>query len=266
MKIHNENIELKDIDEKQLEEYKKECMKLFPKKKYEMIYMDPPWKYKNIGNGLSNQCHEKYPTMGYEELKELPIKEISEKNCVLFIWSTSPKLPEALELIKAWNFEYKTIFKIWRKVSKKGEPVSVPGWWSRSNNELLLVAAKGSPLKLWKTKNNEPQEYSSIREEHSSKPIEIREQIRNFLKCKKRIEIFARTIDENYDAWGLEVPGFFYENSISKEIKNLKCRDIGIQCEITEKPKKSKDYLHKHKPECQCCICKKIRKREENKK
>ena len=194
---------------------------------------------------------------------------ISSKDCALFLWTTNPKLPEALELIKHWGFEYKTVFKVWRKLNSNGTPVCVPGWWSRSSTELLLVASKGSPLKHWKTSNNEPQEYCSVREHHSAKPSEIRDMVYDFLNCNSRIELFARSQDTRWDSWGLEVPGFFYQcDCISNVVINDCTRTIGTQCCIEVAPlKKTKrpSYIGNHKPDCSCCICKKIRLRESNK-
>lgn len=264
--IHNKEQALETITN----ETKKQCFNMFPlHKKYEVIYADPPWEYGTAGQSISNQCNSKYPTMSVKDLKALPVSEISSKDCALFLWTTNPKIPEAIELMKHWGFDYKTVFKVWRKLNNNGTSVCVPGWWSRSSTELLLVASRGTPLKNWKSTNNEPQEYSSIRQHHSAKPHEIRDIIYDFLNCNKRIELFARTQDPKWDSWGLEVPGFFYEcNSISNVYTIGNMRTIGIQCSfeisIPKKPKKP-SYINNHKVDCACCICKKIRLRDSTK-
>lgn len=259
-----------------------DCLKKFPTKKYNVIYADPPWSYKNAGSNLSGTCD--YPTMTFEELTQLPVKEISAKNCALFMWVTGPHLPTAVSLIQNWGFDYKTIFKVWRKLYKSGNPVCAPGWWSRSSVELLLVASKGTPLKLWKTTNNEPQEYASIREEHSKKPEEIRKSIEDFLDTDLRLELFSRTESPLWDSWGLDVPGYFREcNSVSHTTTDGKFRNIGTQCETdiqqeTVKANNTKTFKKRAKPakgkinggfshhrsDCGCFICKKVRLRASN--
>jgi site-specific DNA-methyltransferase (adenine-specific) len=205
--------------------------------------------------------------MTQEELKALPVESIANKDCVLFLWVSNPQLPKAFDLLAHWNFDYKTVFKVWRKTNKDGSPVCVPGWWSRSSTELLLVGAKGSPLCKWKTSNNEPQEYASTREGHSKKPDEIRNMITNFLNVSSRIEIFARSINTDWDAWGLDIPGYFHENTgiATTECKEM-CRSLGIQCNMLEPIKAKKKGntnfnggVKNHKPDCKCFICKNAR-------
>lgn len=266
-----------------LELKKRECLMKFPTKKYNVIYADPPWMYKSTGKNIANRCEDIYPTMTLEELIELPVKDISAKNCALFMWVTNPHLPTAFKLIDAWGFDFKTVFKVWRKTYKDGSPVCVPGWWSRSSVELLLVASKGTPLKLWKTTNNEPQEYASVREEHSKKPDAIRKSIENFLDTDSRVELFSRFESPLWDAWGLDVPGYFKTaSSVSDTQICGKVRHTGTQyeyeCKVPEsqvktdikqvvkrrkKPDEGKingGYSH-HRSDCACFICKKVRLR-----
>jgi len=86
-------------------------------KKYKIIYADPPWKYdRKIGEGVAEK---QYPTMEIEEICSLPIKEIADKDCILFLWATFPKLKEALKVIEAWGFRYRTVAFVWIKLNKK---------------------------------------------------------------------------------------------------------------------------------------------------
>ena len=258
-----------DITMEQLEIWKKECKNRFPTdKKYQIIYADPPWKYERHSTTLANQCESHYPVMSIEELKDLDVGSLAHKDCALFLWTSNPILPKATMLIEHWGFEYKTVFKVWRKINQDGSNVMVPGWWSRSNTELLLVATKGSPLKKYKTANHcEQQEYSSVRTVHSEKPHEIRESIENFMKVDDKIELFARKITSEWDAWGLEVPGFYHECDNPIIIQDGK-RSIGIQVDIKEYKTKKKNTSSGtgsgipagHKIDCTCCICKKRNK------
>ena len=89
-------------------------------KKYKVIYADPPWAYKvwsRKGAGRSAESH--YPTMSIDNLCALPVAELTAKDCALFLWATFPQLPEALRLIKAWGFQYKTVAFVWLKRNRK---------------------------------------------------------------------------------------------------------------------------------------------------
>ena len=67
-------------------------------KKYKIIYADPPWRYAR--SKVQGAAEKHYPTMSIEELCALPVKEIADKDCILFLWATFPQLKEALQLIK----------------------------------------------------------------------------------------------------------------------------------------------------------------------
>ncbi len=87
----------------------------FPKKKYEIIYADPPWSYNDTLGGNAKMGAMPYDTMTQDEINALPLKEITAKDCILFMWATMPKLQEALDTIRAWGFKYKTCAFCWVK-------------------------------------------------------------------------------------------------------------------------------------------------------
>jgi len=242
-------------------------------KKYQVIYSDPPWAYGKAGSKIFNQATDHYECMPLEDIKNIPVKDCADKDCALFLWATNPKLPEAVELMKTWGFEYKTVFKVWRKETQSGKPVCNPGWWSRSSTELLLVGTIGHPLIKWKTTCSEPQEFASLRTVHSEKPHEIRDSVFNFLNVENRLEMFARKVFPDWDAWGNEIPGYFHETTgNSPNIVTDTHRTIGVQCDLifNQGKKKTKEIIRKdkstkcggvshHKPDCNCFICKKNR-------
>ena len=174
-------------------------------KKYSIIYADPPWTYKvwsKKGKGRSAENH--YSCMKKDEIQALPIKSISEKDAVLFLWVIYPCLLEGLELIEKWGFTYKTCGFSWVKMNKKkNTPFVGMGYYTRANNEICLLATKGKPLKRLK-RNVEQVILSPIRE-HSRKPDEIRDRIVNLFGDLPRIELFARNTTEGWDVWGNEV-------------------------------------------------------------
>lgn len=91
----------------------------FPKKKYEIIYADPPWSYNDTLGGNAKMGAMPYDTMTQDEINALPLKEITAKDCLLFMWATMPKLQEALDTIRAWGFKYKTCAFCWVKQNPK---------------------------------------------------------------------------------------------------------------------------------------------------
>ena len=86
-------------------------------KKYQIIYADPPWrfKYRHNKNDLSGHNEGFYPLMEIDEIKKLPIDKITEKNCALFLWVTDPLLDKGVEVLKTWGFVYKTVAFTWIK-------------------------------------------------------------------------------------------------------------------------------------------------------
>jgi len=126
-------------------------------KKYNIIYADPPWQY-NKGvyqdNGRQDRLlSEQYPTMSKKEIEDLPIKNLTDKDCALFLWVTDSHLLNGLELMKKWGFTYKTIVFVWVKKTNKGNVCANVGAWTMKNTEICLLGTKGSMLK-YKNKNN----------------------------------------------------------------------------------------------------------------
>jgi N6-adenosine-specific RNA methylase IME4 len=166
-------------------------------KKYQVIYADPAWKY-DFAETNNRKIENQYPTMELEEIKNLPIKDIADVNCVLYMWATAPKLIEALEVIKAWGFEYKT-HAIWDK-----ETIGM-GYWFRGQHELILVATKGqiSPPSNQKRKSSI---FRIKKTQHSRKPNIIRTLISEWYPELNKVELFARQRFEGWDIWGNDAP------------------------------------------------------------
>jgi N6-adenosine-specific RNA methylase IME4 len=170
-------------------------------KKYRIFYADPPWKYNEVQHANEGNFHMKplgihYPSLSITELCDLPIKDLSEENAVLFLWVTSPLLEECFPLIKAWGFKYKTSM-VWDKVKHNvGNYVSV-------RHELLLICTKGSCTP--DIKKLDDSVYSEERTEHSKKPEYFRNFIDKIYPKGNRIELFAREQWEGWDVWGNEV-------------------------------------------------------------
>jgi N6-adenosine-specific RNA methylase IME4 len=178
-------------------------------KKYNIIYADPPWRYND--SHCSGACEKHYNTMSINDLCNLPIKEIAADDCILFIWATYPLLPEAIKLIEAWGFKYKTIGFQWIKTNKNTtNPLFFRlnnlffglGRWTRGNTEPCLIATKG---KIKRLNNSISQIVLSPRENHSKKPDIVREKIVSLVGDLPRIELFARKKTDGWDVFGNEV-------------------------------------------------------------
>ena len=172
-----------------------------PKKKYNIIYADPPWKHDAwaAGNKAPN-LH--YPTMTTEEISALPISELADNDCALFLWATYPHLPEALQVIKAWGFDYSTAAFVWVKKNKTADtPFFGCGAWTRANSEICLLATRGHVQRLDASIS---QIIEAPIEEHSKKPDIVRELIERLVGKLPRIELFCRHPAVGWDIWGNE--------------------------------------------------------------
>ena len=172
-------------------------------KKYSIIYADPPWKYDNPKNNNPAMGGITYDVMDLRDICNLPISNLCEKDCALFLWATMPKLREALKVIDAWGFKYKTCAFCWVKQNPKNDKIySGLGHWTNGNAELCLFATKGQPKRQAK---NIKQIVLAHRGRHSEKPSEVRERMVGLMGNISRIELFARQYADGWDCWGNEV-------------------------------------------------------------
>lgn len=169
-----------------------------------MIYADPPWAYRVwSGKGAGRSAEQHYPTMSMEDIKALPVAEMADRDCALFLWITLPMLREAWNVMEAWGFTYKTVAFVWIKRNRQSDGVFWGmGYWTRSNAELCLLATRGQPRRRAK---NIHQVIISPIEEHSKKPDEARRRIEALMGDVPRIELFARQTTPGWDVWGNEV-------------------------------------------------------------
>lgn len=141
--------------------------------------------------------------MRLEELAALPVSDLADTDCALFLWATFPQLPEALRLIRAWGFSYKTVAFVWLKTNRKARTWFYGlGFWTRSNAEICLLATKGHPKRQ---AANIHQLIVSPVERHSKKPDEARDRIEALMGDLPRIELFARQETPGWEVWGNEV-------------------------------------------------------------
>jgi len=171
--------------------------------KYKIIYADPPWSYKDKALSGNRGAGCKYKTQSQNWLEELPVNNIADKDSILFLWVTMPKLNECFDLIKAWGFEYKTVAFTWVKKNKVADSwFWGMGKWTRANAELCLLATKGKPKRIDAGVHSV---IDSRIQKHSKKPNETRDRILKLIGDLKRVELFAREKVDGWDSWGNEI-------------------------------------------------------------
>jgi N6-adenosine-specific RNA methylase IME4 len=172
----------------------------FPKKKYNIIYADPAWK---CWFGGKKNASNHYSCMDLQSIKNLPIKDITADNCILFMWVIFPLLPECIETMKSWGFRYSTCGFTWVKKNKKADSWFWGcGYYTRANAELCLIGTKGIIKRVSKSVH---QIIDTRIENHSKKPDIVRKKILELCGDLPRIELFARQKVDGWDCWGNEV-------------------------------------------------------------
>lgn len=172
-------------------------------KKYQTVYADPPWQFQNRTGKVAPEHKRltRYSTMSLEEIKRLPVPEVTADKCHLYLWIPNALLPEGLEVMKAWGFEYKTNI-IWEKTRKDGMPDGRGvGFYFRNVTEILLFGIKGDKNRTLDPGRSQVNLIRAMKREHSRKPDEF---IPLIEQCSPApfLEMFARGDRPGWDMWG----------------------------------------------------------------
>lgn len=168
--------------------------------------------------------------MPLDEICALPIADLAADDCILFMWTTFPKMYEAMDVMQAWGFRYRTVAFVWVKRTKLDNDWFMGcGYWTRSNAEICLLATKGKPHRFSKAVH---QLIISPIEEHSKKPAETRDRIVELAGDLPRIELFARQKAKGWDVWGNEVDCDIQIQSVNKNIKNKNIKNKNVKEEF----------------------------------
>ena len=172
-------------------------------KKYKTIYADPPWQFQNRTGKVAPEHKRlnRYPTMKLEDIMKLPVGDVAEEKSHLYLWVPNALLPEGLQVMKAWGFEYKTNL-IWEKTRRDGEPDGRGvGFYFRNVTEILLFGIKGEKNRTLDPGRSQVNLIRAMKKEHSRKPEEF---IRLIEDCSNApyLEVFARGDRDNWDMWG----------------------------------------------------------------
>ncbi len=200
-----------------------------PDKKYQVIYMDPPWDYggkmqydkstiksENIGfkkNIFLSSASFKYPTLKLKDLMGLDINKIADnKSCLLFMWTTGPQFANSIKLGESWGFEYKTVAFVWDKM------IHNPGRYTLSQTEFCIVFKKGT-IPSPRGARNIKQLVEVPRSAHSEKPLQVIDGITKMFPKQNKIELFARNNYNGWDNWGLEIPNHKIDIQTKEQIE-----------------------------------------------
>ena len=171
---------------------------VLPTKRYGVILADPEWRFEPYSRetGMDRAADNHYPTSPTEVIAARPVSLIAAKDCVLFLWATAPMLPDAIVVMAAWGFKYKTHL-VWDKIS------ACTGYWLRGCHELMLIGTRGNP-----PAPAMGSQYGSVivsqRRSHSEKPDWQYDLIEEYFPTLPKIELNARRPREGWDAWGLD--------------------------------------------------------------
>jgi N6-adenosine-specific RNA methylase IME4 len=176
------------------------AQRALPNKRYGVIYADPEWRFEvySRDTGMDRAADNHYPTSATDAICARPVQDIAADDCVLFLWATVPMLPDALKVMAAWAFTYKS-HAMWRK-DRIGT-----GYWFRNAHELLLVGTRGNiPAPAMGTQWESVIDAPVAR--HSQKPDQFYDLIEAYFPNIPKIELNARQARPGWDAWGLEAP------------------------------------------------------------
>lgn len=193
-----------------------------PRGHFKAILADPPWRFEvwsgetavkrrdSSGTNVSAAVH--YQTMAANEIAALSVADLAADDCALFLWVTWPTLPQAMELIEAWGFKYKTCAFDWVKAHARQvemfrddiKPLMGMGYWTRANSEPCLLATRGKPKRLHADVR---QAIIEPRREHSRKPDVVYDRIER-LVAGPYLELFARNTRPGWTSWGNQVDKF----------------------------------------------------------
>lgn len=182
--------------------------------RYGAILADPPWAYAmRSAKGYAKSPEAHYQTMPLAAIKALPVNQLAGPDCYLFLWSTWPHLDQAMEVLRAWGFQYVTGGS-WTKRTASGALCFGTGYVMRSASEPFLVGKIGRPEPASRRERNViraeevPDTIEALRREHSRKPVEMRAMIERLLPRQTCCELFAREPWAGHHVWGNQTDTF----------------------------------------------------------
>lgn len=215
------------------EETYRDFLQVCGDQRYRTIVADPPWQFQNRTGKVAPEHKRlnRYPTLSLEEIKNIPVPDVVAERAHLYLWVPNAMLPDGLEVLKAWGFEYKTNL-IWEKVRKDGNPDGRGvGFYFRNVTEMILFGVKGNNNRTLEPARSQVNLLRSMKREHSRKPDEFVSIVES---CSPGpyLEMFARGYREGWTLWGNQAnidyePDWntYSNHSVSKSKRKSMCDD-----------------------------------------
>lgn len=172
---------------------------------YGMIMADPPWRFEvRSDKGVTAKgAGGQYRLMPIEDIKALPVWALADRDAILWMWATAPLLPQALDVMRAWRFEYVTM-GTWAKRTRKGKLRWGTGYRLRSTSEPFLIGVRGKP----KNARNVASHIDGLAREHSRKPEEAYAAAERLMPNARRADVFSRQRRPGWENFGDEAGKF----------------------------------------------------------
>tara|TARA_R100001015_G_C4620740_1_gene177762 strand:+ start:50 stop:1186 length:1137 start_codon:yes stop_codon:yes gene_type:complete len=168
---------------------------------FDVVSVDPPWNYEGKTDkvtsfdSIGRRSANPYPEMSTDDIKKIKLPLMD--NAVVLLWTTHKFLPDAFEILKQWNLDYKATL-VWNK-EKMGM-----GAWFRMQCEFCLVAIKGKPY--WEnTKYRDI--FQETRRQHSRKPDAFYDMINN-ITLGRKLDYFCRESRSGWEVFGNDINKF----------------------------------------------------------
>jgi N6-adenosine-specific RNA methylase IME4 len=171
--------------------------------RFKTILADPPWRFQNRTGKMAPEHRRlsRYETMTLEDICALPVEGIAAETAHLYLWTPNALLPEALEVMRAWGFNYKSNL-IWHKIRKDGgSDGRGVGFYFRNVTEVILFGVRGKDARTLAPGRRQVNMIETRKREHSRKPDEQYELIE---ACSPGpyLEMFARGERRGWKVWG----------------------------------------------------------------
>lgn len=172
---------------------------------FSMIMADPPWQFTHRSSaGVAvKSAGGQYDLMTLDDIKAMPVEALAADDAVLWLWATNPMLREAIEVLDAWGFSFKTAGH-WAKFTRHGKQAFSTGYILRGAGEPFLIGTRGAP----KTTRSVRSVIIGLLREHSRKPDEAFAAAERLMPSARRIELFSREARPGWEAWGNEIGKF----------------------------------------------------------
>jgi N6-adenosine-specific RNA methylase IME4 len=170
-----------------------------------LVMADPPWSFDNwsaAGERKNAKAH--YACSGLDWIKALPVAELAGRDCLLWLWATNPMLPQALAVMSAWGFTFKTSGHWSKRNPETGKLAFGTGYILRCAGEPFLIGTRGNPRTTRSTRSV----IEGRAREHSRKPEEAFAAAEALIPDARRLELFSRQERPGWTVWGDETGKF----------------------------------------------------------